>query len=72
LNTFLQLADGVDDETWLYHLRRRDYSKWFEQAIKERELAKEASRVVREWEQPAAESRKKIKQAVETRSTAAV
>jgi hydroxymethylpyrimidine pyrophosphatase-like HAD family hydrolase len=69
LNTFLQLAEGVDDETWLYHLRRRDYSNWFAQAIKDRELAKEASRVEQEWEQPAAESRKKIKQAVETRYT---
>src|SRR5204863_357016 len=26
---FLELAGGVDDETWLYHLRRGDYSRWF-------------------------------------------
>ena len=29
LMLFLQLADGVDDETWLHHLRQGDYSGWF-------------------------------------------
>ncbi len=25
---FLQLAEGVDDETWLFHRDRGDYSRW--------------------------------------------
>src|SRR5216683_3355973 len=29
LAMFLQLAQGVDDETWLFHLRRGDYTRWF-------------------------------------------
>jgi hypothetical protein len=29
LKTFLQLAEGVDDSTWMYHLRKGDYSSWF-------------------------------------------
>ncbi len=29
LHVFMQLADGVDDETWLYHLRNGDFSYWF-------------------------------------------
>ena len=69
LNMFLQLADGVDDETWLYHLRGSDYSKWFEEAIKDPELADEASRVEQDWQQTVAESKKKIRQAVESRYT---
>src|SRR5581483_1096967 len=35
---FLQLADGVDDETWLYHLHAHDYSKWMREYIKNAEL----------------------------------
>ena len=26
---FMQIADGIDDKTWEYHLRRGDYSQWF-------------------------------------------
>jgi hydroxymethylpyrimidine pyrophosphatase-like HAD family hydrolase len=35
LMLFAQLAEGVDDETWLHHLQRRDYSRWFREAIKD-------------------------------------
>ena len=45
LNLFLQLGDGVDDATWLHHLRRGDYSRWFRDVIRDEELAAEASRV---------------------------
>ena len=26
---FSQIADGIDEETWLYHLYRGDFSRWF-------------------------------------------
>src|SRR5262249_23286140 len=42
---FMQLADGVDDDTWIYHLRRGDYAEWFRDKIKDEELAAEAERV---------------------------
>ena len=42
LATFLQLAQGVDDDTWLFHLRRGDYARWFRDSIKDDELAAEA------------------------------
>jgi hypothetical protein len=35
LSTFLQMAAGVDDETWLHNLRAGEYSSWFSQAIKD-------------------------------------
>jgi hypothetical protein len=41
LATFLQLAQGVDDETWLFHLRRGDYTRWFRDSIKDNDLADE-------------------------------
>ena len=72
LNMFLQLADGIDDDTWLYHLRTGDYSTWFEQAIKDADLAAEARRVEQEWQQSPAESKQKIKRAVELRYTVSV
>ena len=45
LSTFLQLAAGVDDETWLFHLKRRDYSRWFKEAINDEALADAARRI---------------------------
>jgi hydroxymethylpyrimidine pyrophosphatase-like HAD family hydrolase len=45
LATFLQLADGVDDETWLFHLKRGDYSNWFGNTIKDAELAEAARQI---------------------------
>ena len=39
LKIFIQIAQGVDDETWLYHLRRHDYSRWFRDVVKDQELA---------------------------------
>src|SRR3569623_1514966 len=30
---FMQLAEGVDEATWEYHLRCGDYSRWFRTAI---------------------------------------
>jgi HAD superfamily hydrolase (TIGR01484 family) len=47
LATFLQLADGLDDETWLFHLKRGDYSTWFETIIKDSELADAARQIER-------------------------
>ena len=38
---FVQLAEGLDDATWSYHLERGDYTKWFGQALKNQDLANE-------------------------------
>jgi hydroxymethylpyrimidine pyrophosphatase-like HAD family hydrolase len=66
---FIQLADGVDDETWLHHLRQGDYARWFREAIKDQELAAEAERV-EQLGGSAKESRAAIKAAIEERYTA--
>ncbi len=29
LMIFLQIAEGIDDVTWMHHLRKKDYSDWF-------------------------------------------
>ncbi len=45
LKRFIELASGLDDETWTFHLERNDYSNWIEQAIKDYELAMEVRRI---------------------------
>lgn len=42
---FAQMADGLDDETWNYHLKRHDYSKWFANSLHDDELAELAKEV---------------------------
>ncbi len=69
LGVFMQLADGVDDETWLHHLRNRDYSRWFREAIKDEDLASEAAGVESQSGLSPRESRKLIKTAIERRYT---
>jgi hydroxymethylpyrimidine pyrophosphatase-like HAD family hydrolase len=70
LTTFLQLAEGVDDDTWLYHLRAGDYSRWFRDVIKDDDLASEAAGVERDRSLSAKESRKRVKELTDRRYTA--
>jgi hydroxymethylpyrimidine pyrophosphatase-like HAD family hydrolase len=66
---FLQLGEGVDDATWMYHLNRGDYSRWFRDAIKDEILAEQAARIEAMPNITPAESRKLIKATVEERYT---
>ena len=67
LQMFLHLAEGVDDETWSYHLAQHDYSRWFRERIKDEELAREAEEIERG---PAHDARARFKKLVEQRYTA--
>jgi hydroxymethylpyrimidine pyrophosphatase-like HAD family hydrolase len=70
LMTFLQLSEGVDDETWLFHLRRGDYSHWFQTVIKDDDLAASAHEIESSLKHNAAQGRSKLREAVECRYTA--
>ena len=65
LIVFLQLADGIDDETWEYHRRRGDYSRWFAEGIKDEALTREAERIEAMQDVPPLESRALMRQAIE-------
>jgi hypothetical protein len=67
---FLELASGVDDDTWLHHLRRGDYSQWFREVIGDDRLADETETIERQTDLSAAASRKRIREAVERNYTA--
>ncbi len=68
LALFLQIA-GVDDRTWLHHLRAGHYSAWIRDAIKDEDLADEFAAVERDRELSADDSRARIKEAVDRRYT---
>jgi hypothetical protein len=64
---FMQIADGIDDETWEHHRKRGDYSTWFRDAIKDRTLAEQASGIEADRKLSTSESRARIKAAIERR-----
>ena len=66
---FRQLADGVDDATWLHHLREGDYSRWMEMAIKDSELAEAVHKIEQQSSLSPQESRQGIAHAIEERYT---
>ena len=66
---FTQIAEGVDDETWLFHLQQHDYSRWFREAIKDEGLGEEAEQIERRAYLSPEESRDLIKEAIERRYT---
>jgi len=69
LELFSQIADGVDDETWQYHLRQHDFSRWFQQAIKDESLAAEAREIEAQSNLTPRDSRAQIRAAIQRRYT---
>lgn len=53
------------------HLRQGHYSDWLNSIVKDKELAQEVSGIERDLNSSPAESRKRIRQAIESRYTAA-
>jgi hypothetical protein len=64
LTMFVQLAAGVDDETWEYHLRRHDYSKWIASQLNDKEVAQQIHEIEVDH-QSTADSRARVRQAIE-------
>jgi hypothetical protein len=69
LQLFVHLADGVDDETWLYHLHRGDYANWLRAEVKDEGLAEEVTQIADDASLSAAASRAAVRAAVERRYT---
>jgi HAD superfamily hydrolase (TIGR01484 family) len=69
LMMFLQIAEGVDDPTWLFHLQQGEYARWFREQVKDEELAEAAEQTAAAPDLSAEDSRARIRQAVEDRYT---
>jgi hypothetical protein len=65
---FTQMAEGVDDDTWLFHLHNGDVAKWMRLEVKAGELADEVETIARAPEDATA-SRTAVRAAIEKRYT---
>ena len=66
---FSQIAEGIDEETWLFHLHRGDYSRWFREAVKDSYLADHAERIEQRQDLRPAETRELMRSFIEGRYT---
>jgi len=71
LALFIQIAEGVDDSTWLHHLRAGDYSRWLAESIKDPELASDVA-MIEKSSLDARESRARVKEAIGRGYTGAI
>jgi hydroxymethylpyrimidine pyrophosphatase-like HAD family hydrolase len=67
LTSFCEMATGVDDDTWLFHLHRGDYSAWMRGAIKDEDLAREVVAVEDAAHLTPTESRRMVCDAIDRR-----
>ncbi|WP_440104505.1 HAD-IIB family hydrolase [Streptosporangium sp. H16] len=70
LTAFCRIADGVDEETWTYHLRRGDYSRWLADSVKDEELSAEVAEVEQDPGDSVDDARKRVRELIEARYTA--
>jgi len=69
LTMFVDLADGIDEATWVWHRDRGDYSRWLRDCVKDVELAEEVAGIEADGTGPA-EARRQVRAAIERRYTA--
>jgi hydroxymethylpyrimidine pyrophosphatase-like HAD family hydrolase/energy-coupling factor transporter ATP-binding protein EcfA2 len=66
---FVQIAEGIDEETWSFHLQNGDYSKWFRGAVKDPYLADQTERIEHRRDLQPGETRNLIVSFIEGRYT---
>jgi HAD superfamily hydrolase (TIGR01484 family) len=70
MNLFAQLAEGLDDETWNFHLAQADYSRWLRETIRDQDLAEVVGNVEKDRTLGPKESRQRIIEAIRKHYTA--
>lgn len=69
LMLFLQMADGVDDDTWEFHRHRKEYSRWLRNEIKDLQLASDVEIIESDEKLSPRESRAAVRTSIESRYT---
>jgi hydroxymethylpyrimidine pyrophosphatase-like HAD family hydrolase len=69
LIVFTDLADGVDQDTWLYHWRRGDVSGWLRECVKDEVLTDRIEALEHEVPDDADASRKAVRELIEQHYT---
>jgi phosphoglycolate phosphatase (TIGR01487 family) len=67
LSFFCHIGRGIDEETWLFHLDRGDYSRWIRESVKDRDLAEVVRQVEERGDLDSQDSRNLICDAIEAR-----
>ena len=67
LTSFCELASGVDDDTWVFHLRRGDYSAWIAEIIRDADLAREVAGIEQASHLAPLDSRRLVRDAIDGR-----
>jgi hydroxymethylpyrimidine pyrophosphatase-like HAD family hydrolase len=70
MNLFAQIAEGLDDSTWKFHLSNGDYSRWLRESIKDDEIAKAVADIERNSKLSASESKRLVIRAIRKHYTA--
>jgi hypothetical protein len=71
LSLFCHIGRGIDQETWLFHLRRGDYSRWIRECVKDDDLADVVRKIEGDNDLSPQDTRDRICEAVEARYTLA-
>jgi haloacid dehalogenase-like hydrolase/uncharacterized protein DUF87 len=67
LVSFCDLAAGIDDDTWLFHLHRGDYTGWLREVIKDEDLACEVAAIAGAAQHSPVQSRQLVRDAIDRR-----
>lgn len=67
LVSFCEIAAGVDESTWAYHLHAGHYSQWMSRVIKDPDLAREVAAVERRRDLAHDESLRLVRDAIDRR-----
>jgi hypothetical protein len=70
MNIFTQMAEGIDDDTWMHHLRQSDYSRWLRESVRDENIADEVASIENDPTLPPVESRTRIIEAIRKHYTA--
>jgi hypothetical protein len=66
---FVQISEGLDLDTWNFHLRRGDFSSWFREKVKDDHLASETERIERRQDLQAQDARRLVCELIRARYT---
>jgi HAD superfamily hydrolase (TIGR01484 family) len=70
MTLFAQIAEGLDETTWKFHLSHGDYSQWLRESIKDEEVAKIVAEIEKDQALSPAESRRRVLEAFRKHYTA--
>jgi hypothetical protein len=59
----------VDDETWLFHLKKKEVSEWFRKGIRDESIADEVASIEQQSEIDPHASRQRIRELIEAKYT---